>query len=182
MHVACALAGAAVIASTPRAVARALFLGAAALALLIDLARLHRPAFRRYFDRALAPLLRPREKRQITGATTLAFGFAATVLLFPARAAMAGILYGGLADAAAAVVGRAFGRTRIRGGRTVEGSTAFYITALAIGILVTGLSTPTAALTALALALVELLPLPVDDNLFLPLLGALLTWLAVAWS
>ncbi len=104
------------------------------------------------------------------------------MLLFPARAAMAGILYGGLADAAAAVVGRAFGRTRIRGGRTVEGSTAFYITALAIGIVVARLSTPTAALTALALALVELLPLPVDDNLFLPLLGALLTWLAAAWS
>ncbi len=160
------------------AVARAAVTGAAALAVVIDVTRLRRQELQQRFQQTLAPMLRAREARQLTGATTLAIGFAAAVLLFPARAALAGVLYGGLADAAAAIVGRAFGRRRIRGGRTVEGSVAFYVTAFTIGILVPGLPTAAAALVALALALLELLPLPFDDNVVVPITAALLVMLA----
>ena len=178
LHVLATVAGALVLLRLQPHTAQAAFIAAATLALVIDLARLRRLDLHERFEHALAPMLRAREGRHLTGATTLAFGFAATVLLFPTRPALAGLLYGGLADAAAAVVGRAFGRRRIRGGRTVEGSVAFYITAFAIGVLVPGLPTASAALVALALALLELLPLPFDDNVVVPLAAALLVSLA----
>ncbi len=154
-----------------------LFVAVAACALLLDLARLLRPGLRRHFERAFAPMLRGAEHRRISGATTLALGFMAAVVLFPRAAAVAGLLFAGLGDAASALVGRSHGRHRFPWGKSLEGSLAFLAVAFVIAWGVPGLAPAAALVVALALALLEAAPLPFDDNLLLPVVGAALTFL-----
>ncbi|HEX9107051.1 MAG TPA: hypothetical protein VF832_07480 [Longimicrobiales bacterium] len=175
--------GGAIVAGTlawvlPDAPRRVLFLAVAAFALGFDLARLAWPALGLHFQRALRPMLRGNELGRITGATTLAIGFLLAVMAFPRAAASAGILYAGLADAAGALVGRAFGRHRFPGGRSLEGSLAFLATAFLIGWALPSLGPAAALAVALVLTSFEAIPLPFDDNLLIPLLGAGLTFLA----
>ncbi len=125
-------------------------------------------------------MLRPRETTGLTGATTLALGFLIAGLLFAPRFAGAGILFAGVGDAASALVGRAWGRTRFPGGKSLEGSLAFLLAAFAAGWVAPGIPVLTAALAALVTTLVEALPSAIDDNLTLPLAGAAAAWAAGA--
>jgi len=168
LHIAISLAAAALVLTLPAATARLLFLATAGVALLVDFGRLARTPLRRPFLRLFAPLLRDSETRALTGASTLALGFAA-----------AGILYAGLADAAAAIAGRTIGRHRFASGKSLEGSGAFLVVATLIGWALPGIALPAAFLAAVPLTLLEAVPLPVHDNLVLPPAGAAAAWIAV---
>ncbi len=159
---------------------RGLFLAVAAFALGLDLARLTLPGLRRHFERALGPMLRGAERGRISGATTLAIGFMAAVVLFPRVPAVAGLLYAGCGDAAGALVGRALGRHRFPWGKSLEGSLAVLAVTFLIAWLLPGLSLPAALVVALLLTLLEGAPLPFDDNLLLPAVGAALTFFVAA--
>jgi len=178
IHVATAAVAALLAWVLPPDARRGLFLAVAAFALALDLARLLLPGLRRHFERALAPMLRRDERHRISGATTLALGFAAAAVLFPRVPAVAGLLYAGWADAAAALVGRPLGRHRFPWGRSLEGSLAFLAVAFLVAWLVPGLPPLTALALALLLTLLEAAPLPFDDNLLLPAVGAALTFVA----
>jgi dolichol kinase len=149
----------------------------AAVAVGIDLSRLHFRLPRYYFLRYTRTLLRVHERRGLAGATWMAIAYAAALLLLPRPFAVAGMLYNGLADAAAALVGRRFGRHRTAWGKSWEGFAAALLTALGVGLLVPGVPLPGALAGALAAAALEFLPLPVDDNLRVTLGGALFAWL-----
>lgn len=178
IHIAACLVAAALTWNAPPTLARLVLLAVAALAIGADLARLRLPTLHHRFLRLVGPLFRPREDRRMSGASMLALGLALTVLLFPRRFAMAGLLFAGLADAAGAIVGRAFGRHPFPWGRTLEGSTAFFLAAVLAGCLVPGIDPAHALLAALPVALLESAPLRVNDNLIVPLAGALATLLA----
>jgi len=174
LHIAAAVALAAIVRTLPPITARTIAVAAAGIALAIDLGRLRLPAARRAFEGAVGSMLRPPEHGRLTGATKLAIGCAAAVLLFPRPAAIGGVLYAGIADAAGAVAGRAWGRHRYARGRSLEGSAVLLGVAFLLGWTVLALTPARAALAAVALAVVEALPLPIDDNLSLPLTGAAL--------
>jgi len=178
IHVATATVAAILAWVLPTGQRRGLFLVVAGLALAVDLARLNLPGLRRYFERALAPVLRGAERDRISGATTLAVGFMAAVVLFPRSAAVAGLLYAGCGDAAAALVGRSLGRHRYPWGKSLEGSLAFLAVVFLLAWTVPALGAASALAVALALALLEAAPLRFDDNLLLPAAGAALTFLA----
>lgn len=94
----------------------------------------------------------------------------------------------GLADPAAALVGRRYGRTQLVNGRSLEGSATFFAVAfaaaLAIGVGFHGLGLGLAAIGAAGgaglAALAELLSRRVDDNLTIPLAAAAGAWAAFA--
>ncbi|MDT8341426.1 MAG: hypothetical protein RQ751_07935, partial [Longimicrobiales bacterium] len=80
-----------------------------------------------------------------------------------------------VADPAAGVVGRLWG-SRPLGKGSVQGSAAFLVAAWGALALLT--ADPLAVLpVAVAVAAVEILPLPVDDNLTIPLATGALLWL-----
>lgn len=147
------------------------------LYLLVDLLRLAHPGlaglFRRYFMRRV---LREKEEFALMGSTYFLFASILTILLFPKPIAITSLLILILSDTAAAFVGKGFGR-RFLYGKTVEGSVAFLISSLLIVWLYPGLDRLSGSLAALGSTLVEMLPLPFDDNLTIPLVaGAIMSF------
>ena len=110
-------------------------------------------------------------------------------LVAPLPAAMLGVAVLGFGDPVAAIVGRRFGRTHLRAGRTLEGSPAFVVAAsLASGAALTlfapevALRGTVAIVAAVFGALAELFSDDVDDNLTMPLGAALGAPLVLAVS
>lgn len=171
IHILLSLGVAALVWWLPATAASVILAAATALALVIEAARRASGRFDSAFHARFGTMLRPAESRRLTGATTLALGYTLTVVLLPGLPALAGILLAGVADAVAAVVGRRWGRHRFAGGKSVEGSLAFLAVAAAIaGGLGAGLVA--AVGVAVVVTIIEALTLRIDDNLYLPLAGA----------
>lgn len=151
--------------------ARAALLVAATSALAIELARRRSPVVAQRFERLVGPLLRPHERRGLTGATALAWADLAAAALFPPRVAAAAQLYAAWGDAAAALVGRRWGRHRLPSGKSLEGALAAALVDYAAGRALLRLPHRAALAGALAASLAELLPGPGDDNLRVALAG-----------
>ena len=98
-----------------------------------------------------------------------ALGIALSLLIFPARIGYAAIAVLALGDSSASLLGKRFGRNRIpfNKGKSIEGS----IIGLIIGFLGALLFVDpiTALVGAVVGILIEALPLPLDDNLLMPL-------------
>ncbi len=106
----------------------------------------------------------------------LALGIALSLVFFQSPVAYASIAVISLGDSAASIFGRFFGKTSIpfNKGKNLEGSVSGFAFAL-VGASCF-LSIPSAIIGATIGMIVETLPLPVNDNLSVPLItGALLT-------
>ncbi|MGB9959908.1 MAG: HAD-IB family phosphatase [Candidatus Bathyarchaeales archaeon] len=105
-----------------------------------------------------------------------AFGILFTLLLFPAPANSAAITIFAIGDSTAAIFGRIFGKTPLpfNKGKTLEGLIAGLLFSF---LAATAYLNPLKALVGAAVALfVESLPLPINDNLVVPLItGAILS-------
>jgi dolichol kinase len=172
IHVGLSLLAAAAVWRFPHPGGAILLAGATLVALSVELARWRSTGFAHRFRRAVGPMLRDGETRRLTGATTLAIGYTVAATAFPVGPALAGILVAGLADPAAALAGRRFGRRRWRSGKSLEGSTAFLLVAFLLVLSVPGIGAAYAALVALLATAAEAAPLPIDDNIYLPALTA----------
>ena len=140
----------------------------------LDFARFRVKRLNRVFLRWLAPLLKAGEGSHITGATYMAMAAVAVFLLFDRNVAVAALLFLSLGDPAAALVGSHMPGPRIFG-KSPVGTAAFIAVSWAVvGLLVgAGVMDYHWGLMAGAVAagLAELAPLPVDDNLTVPIAG-----------
>jgi HAD superfamily phosphoserine phosphatase-like hydrolase len=105
-----------------------------------------------------------------------ALGILLTLLLFPRHAGNAAIVIFALGDSTASIFGRLFGRNTLafNKGKTLEGSLIGFVFAFSAAVFF--VNPFMAASGAAAAMLIESLPLPINDNLVLPLVtGALLT-------
>lgn len=165
----------------PRRVSLPLLLGGAALWLSIDLARLYIRPVRHLFLRLTRTMLRHHERRGLTGGTYMIVSYAAALLLFPKGVAVAAMLFNGLGDAAAALVGKRWGRHRTSWGKSWEGFAAALVVCLVSGLAVArldpALAPAGALLGALVAAAAEFAPLPLDDNVRVTLGGGAAAWL-----
>lgn len=150
-----------------------------AVALGVEWSRARSRWARYHFLRRTRTLLRAHERRGLAGATWMAVAYLAALLLFPLPVAVAAMLYIGLGDAAAALVGRRYGRHRARWGKSWEGFAAGAAVNLAVGLAMPGIGAPAALAGGLAASALEFLPLPLDDNLRVVLGGGAVLWLAV---
>jgi dolichol kinase len=160
----------------PRPVAIAVLVPVALLALGIDAARHRIRPVRYHFLRRTRTMLRPHERRGLAGATWMALAYAAAVLLFPKPVAVAAMLFNGLGDAAAALVGKRWGRRRTAWGKSWEGFAAGLAVDLGVGLGMwmlapAAVSLAGALLGAVVAASIEFAPLPLDDNVRVTLAG-----------
>ena len=152
----------------------------------IDTARYYIPAVSRWFYRWFGWLLRRHEtdinRKQLTGASNVLISASLCVLLFPKVIAINAFAILIISDTTSALVGRRFGRHRFFA-KSLEGSVAFFISAVIVILIAPKVSRLPAeyvvGIIAAAIgAIVEALPIRIDDNLSIPLtVGFSLWWL-----
>ncbi len=146
----------------------------AAGSLALDLVRFRLPWLNRLFLYWLSLLLKQEESARITGATYLLIAACLCFLLFDKEVAIAVLLFLSLGDPAAALVGRPLPGPRLLG-KSPVGTLAFIgVSLAALGVLASvGVAEFTWILVGAAVVagLAELAPLPLDDNLSVPLLS-----------
>jgi dolichol kinase len=159
----------------------------AGIAIGADVVRAYWPWCNDRIRTLFGPLMRDEELRAVgtgvtfNGATCVLVGAALLTLIFPLRVAVPVLTMTMLADAAAALVGRRVGRHPWGSlSATVEGSAAFVATGLAIMALFPALAFGPAAVAVLVAAVVEVLPMPVNDNIRVPLAAAMVVALGEA--
>ncbi|MGQ9507760.1 MAG: diacylglycerol/polyprenol kinase family protein [Thermodesulfobacteriota bacterium] len=139
--------------------------------LSIDLLRRLHPGvallFRKHF---FGRVLREEEERNLMGSTYFLLSSILTILLFPKQIAIVSLLILILSDTAAAIVGKSFGKIPIFK-KTLEGGGAFLCTSLLIVWIYPDIDRFSGSVAALVTAIIELLPLPIDDNLTIPLVA-----------
>ena len=144
------------------------------VALASELARFRLPKLNSLLVRMIRPLLKSSEDRKPTGATYIAIAALAAFLLFDKPIAITALFFLAFGDPVAALVGSRVGGVRVLS-KSPWGSLAFVLVGLAtVGVLSgTGaVSYHWALLVGAAIAaLVELAPLPLDDNLTIPLIS-----------
>ena len=148
--------------------------------LAVDLLRRYHPGlaglFRKYF---FGIVLRDREERTLMGSTYFLLAASLILLLFPKTIAIVSLLILIVSDTCAALVGKGIGRVRILG-KTLEGSLAFLLSALLIVWCYPHLNRFSGSLAAVGAALIELLPIHVDDNFSIPLVAGAIMFFAGA--
>ena len=152
----------------------------------MEVARRLSPRVNDVLMRFYAPIAHPQERHRVNSATW--FGTALLILaLFATPPAMiAGCAILGVADPIAGIVGRRWGRHRLRNGRSLEGALGFFVAGTvtaafalgAVGAGSVGMVLALAAVCALAGALTELLSARLDDNLTIPLVVGTIATLA----
>ncbi len=147
-------------------------------AFTVELLKWLSPRFADLFFRILTPLLRSHERKgAVTGATYYLVSAFLCSLFFAKVLAIVCIFFMVLGDMAAALVGKMWGRTKLMGGKSLEGSAACFIVCVAVAFLVK-LNPVIAIIGALVATIVELIPFPIDDNLTVPLIsGAVMHFL-----
>ncbi len=121
---------------------------------------------------AVKAYLKPKESRKPSGSFFYLLAASVVVVLFNRDAAIASLLILSIADPAASIVGRRFGRRR-PAGKSLAGTLAFFCTALII-LLFFPFSVPARIAGACVASLTELLTPPIiDDNLSVPVVTAL---------
>lgn len=151
--------------------------GGTALLFVADAVRLRAPRLNEIFFRWFTSLASPREATGFASSSWYALGATLVYAFLPMRLAAASVLVLGLADPAASVVGRIWGRRGLGKGSWL-GAATFAVVAAACLVGWLG-SWPAAPLLAVAVgvAAAEVLPIPVDDNLTIPLVTGGLLWL-----
>lgn len=129
-----------------------------------------------WIDRWFGWMMRPGERvagSGFCGATWVVVTATLLLAAFPAPVAAAAMATGLVGDAAAALVGRLVGRHSWPGSsRTLEGTAGFLATGILV-MAVVGVFPWEARLAAVAAAaIIEALPLPVNDNLAVPFAAA----------
>ena len=153
-----------------------LFLGL----LSVDLLRHFHPGMASLFKRFFfGRVLREEEEPTLMGSTYFLFSSILAILLFPKPIAIASLLILTLSDTAAALVGKGIGQIHIFG-KTLEGSAAFFLTSLLIVWLYPNLNRFSGTLAALGGTLIELIPIPLNDNLSIPLVTGAIMLFGVA--
>ena len=146
----------------------------AGTALLVEGVRLKLPGLNSLLVARFGLLLKESESRKVTGATYFVLSSLAVFLLFDESIAVAALLFLSLGDPAAALVGRRAPGLRLFG-KSPVGTLAMVLVGLGIAgaLSEAGVADRHWALFvgAVAAGLAELLPLPLDDNLTIPLLS-----------
>lgn len=159
-----------------RDVALAVLIPLSVVALAADILRTRSVAVNRFIHTVFGFLMRREELPPvggpvvINGATWVLLSALLVTVLFPLNVAVLAITTFMIADAAAAIVGRMWGRLNWpRSKRTLEGSAAFFVVALVILASFTELPLHLLMLVAVVGTIVEVTPRILNDNVRVPL-------------
>ena len=146
----------------------------ALLALALDASRFRVGSFNRLFMLVFGRILKPSEAAEISGATWFLVAAFFTFFFYGPAIAVPVLLFVAIGDPMAALVGSRSPGPRFWG-KSPVGIVVFVAAGLAAWAIISALGygewTWAVAIAAIAGALVEYAPTPVDDNLTVPLIG-----------
>jgi len=152
----------------------------------MEIGRIYSKRLNLFLLRFMSAVSHPHERREVNSATWYTTALLLLALLFAPRFCTVALVVMGLADPAAAFVGRRWGRIRLVNGRSLEGSFTFLLVGAAAALaalsiwhqeLSLGFAVWIALGAAFLAAVTELLSRYVDDNLSVPLAAASGAWL-----
>lgn len=147
---------------------------------LVDLLKNFNRPVSQWYHKTFDSILREHELKgetiHLNGATWIAMSALLMVLFFPKVIAITAFSMVAVSDTVAAIVGKAFGRHRF-GGKSMEGSAAFFLSSMVIVSIVPGLHpvigyVMAAAATLTEAFMVRIVEIRIDDNLSIPLVSA----------
>ena len=153
--------------------------GGALLSLAVDVGRQRASFLNRVYTGTFRSILKPAEATDITGATYLLIAIFFAFYFFGIEVALPVLMFVAVGDPAAALVGphcpgpRVWGKSPLGILAFVAASMAVWAILVAVGF---GVWSWAVVITAVVAAVVEFAPLPLDDNLTVPLIaGGLMT-------
>jgi dolichol kinase len=138
--------------------------------IFIEATRLKSEKFNQFIFKIIGEYARTHEQKKITGATYYAVAAFLTVGFFSKKVAISSLLFLTLGDSVAALVGTRFGSHAVFG-KSIEGSLACLFVCAVVGWLLLGW---VGLIGAVAATVIELVPIPIDDNLRIPLVSGIL--------
>jgi dolichol kinase len=138
----------------------------------IDIIRLKQLPLHGFLNRLIGPVLREHENSNFTGSSYILTASVLSMLLFDKSVAIAAISFIILGDIAAALVGRRYGKIKIKR-KSLEGSLACLFMCLLVAIIVPGFPLWIGVAGAFTATIVEGITSPIDDNFSVPLISGL---------
>jgi dolichol kinase len=153
--------------------------------LVLDIARQRCERLNYVVVKVFGPLMREHECKGLTGATYIFIGAFLVIAVFPAPVATLALLFLGLGDPVSSYIGIRYGRDRILGRKTLQGTLAGFVTCTAVALIFySSNNTMTEYLVTISLisgfagAISELVPVgSMDDNITQPVLSASMLYL-----
>lgn len=145
-----------------------------------DSARLFSKRLNRFFTWLFGAVMRESERRRPTASTALMAGVTLIILVFPRPVVLLTLLFFSVADPLASYFGIRFGKDKLIGNKSLQGSAAAFVACFIVAFgyysafdLMTDRLFIVCLLSALAGALSELVPVgKLDDNFVFPVLAA----------
>lgn len=160
----------------------------ALLAVSIEVARVRSAVVAGWIQKIFGSMMRPGERPPVgaavvlNGATWILISASILTFFFPIYIAVRALAMFILSDAAAALIGRKFGRRHFpRSEKTFEGSIAFIATSMITLSVLGRFTLPEMILASLTGAIIEVLPLPLNDNVRVPVCVAILLFATQGW-
>ncbi len=141
------------------------------IAIVSEFLRLETSLFKGIFNYLFGDMLKDKEVNNLTGATAYVVTALLSAMLFNWHVVVTSLFFLSLGDPIASIVGRSFGKHRIMGSKSIEGTIAFMAVAIAVSLFYTVLPLEVRILGAVSASLIELIESPIDDNV-LVLLGS----------
>lgn len=143
--------------------------GISILFLFVDIMRHRVPMVKNLFENIFGSMLRSHERDgKLTGATWVMFGSVITIILFSKQVAIIALIFMSLGDTAAGLIGQRFGKHKIWD-KSWEGFIAGLAVCIIIALNYKLLPIHVSVSGAIAAMVMELLPIPLDDNFKIPL-------------
>jgi dolichol kinase len=140
----------------------------------LDIIRLTVPAVNNFMYARLTSFIRTNEAHKLTGTAPYILGIGLSLYFFSQPVATTAICYLVFGDVAATTIGERYGRRKI-GNKSLEGTASFVVASLSAGgvllLIGSGTNPWVMVLGSLAAAGAELLTLPVNDNLVIPMVS-----------
>jgi dolichol kinase len=110
---------------SPR-LAAILMVGIGGLLVVCDIARLYVPALNRLFQWIFKPVMRESERGKISGMTSMVVGLTLIFFIYPRNVVLLALLYLAFADPLASYFGIRYGKDKLVGNKSLQGSMAAF--------------------------------------------------------
>ena len=142
----------------------------------VDIARLYCNPVKKLFYSVFSRVVRDHEKHHLTGSSYLMASSVIVIMFFPKSNAIFSLLLLAISDSAAALVGRRIGKHKLFN-KSFEGTFAFIGSALTIALFFSTIPLIHRIVASVTAAVIEVLPLKIDDNFTIPISTCTVLWL-----